>query len=74
VLAILQWFVEITYLNLVVCCIAVGVLTPGVTPTSEFVCVLSFLYGYARMTQGFILVWAKEGPMSSGGECILSCT
>ena len=37
-------------------------------------CVLSFLDGYARMTQRFILVQAKEGPTSSGWErtCIIS--
>jgi len=33
---------------------------------SEFVCVLPFSDGDTRMTQRFILVWAKEGPMSSG--------
>ena len=50
----------------------VGVLTSGVTPTSEFVCVLPFLDGDARMTQRFILVWAREGPTSSGGRfCII---
>jgi len=34
------------------------------------VCVLSFPDGYARMTLVFILVQAKEGLMSSGGESI----
>ena len=29
-----------------------------------------FLDGYARVTQGLILVRAKEGPMSSGGESV----
>ena len=32
---------------------------------SEFVSVFSFPDGDARWTQGFILVWAKEGPTSS---------
>jgi len=55
--------------------IIVGVLTPGVIPTSEFVCMFSFSDGYARWTQGFILVRAKEGPTSSGGrEFVLACT
>jgi len=48
----------------------VGVLTSGVTPTSEFVCMFSFPNGDARWTQGFILVQAKEGPTSSWGESL----
>jgi len=44
----------------------------GVSPTSEFVCVLPFPNGDARVTQRFILVRAKEGPMSSAGRlCII---
>ena len=35
---------------------------------SEFVFVFSFPDGDARWTQGFILVRAKEGPTSIGGE------
>jgi hypothetical protein len=36
--------------------ISVSVLTPGVTPTSEFVCVFPLPNGDARMTQWFILL------------------
>jgi len=39
---------------------------------SEFVCVLPFPNGDARVTQRFILVRAEEGPTSSEGE-ILYC-
>ena len=54
---------------------SVGVLTPGVAPTSEFVCMLPFQDGDTRMTQRFILVRAREGPTSSGGgDFVLSCT
>jgi len=50
----------------------VGVLTQGVTPMSEFMCVFSFPDGDAIWTQGFILVLAREGPTSSGGRvCII---
>jgi hypothetical protein len=53
----------------------VGVLTRGVTPMSEFVCVFPLPNGDARMTQRFILVRAREGPTSSGGgDLLLSCT
>ena len=49
----------------------VSVLTLGVIPTSEFVCVLPFLDGDVSVTQRVILVRAKEGPMSSGvGEIL----
>ena len=48
----------------------VGVLPIGVTPTSEFVSVHPFLDGDIRVTQRFILVRAKEGPTSSGGETL----
>jgi soluble cytochrome b562 len=48
---------------------------PGVTPTSEFVCVLPFPDGDARRHKDFILVRAREGPTSSGGGMfVLSCT
>ena len=47
----------------------VGVLPPGgVTPTSKLVCVFPVPDGDARMIQRFILVRAKEGPTSSGGD------
>ena len=42
----------------------------GVTPTSEFICVLPFLDGDARMTQRFILVRAREGPTSNRGKTL----
>ena len=35
----------------------------------KLMCVLLFPDGGARKTQRFIMVWAREGPTSSGGRC-----
>jgi len=40
----------------------------GVTPTSKLVCVFPLPDGDARRTERFILVRAREGPTSSGGD------
>jgi hypothetical protein len=46
----------------------------GVAPMSEFMSVLPLPDDDVSRTQRFILIWAKEGPTSSRGEFVLSCT
>jgi len=42
----------------------------GVTPTSKTSVCSPFQMVMQEKMQGFILVWAREGPTSSGGECL----
>jgi len=53
----------------------VGVFSTGVTPTSEFVCVLPFPDGDAKRHKGLSLFGQEKAQRpAGGGELLLFCT